>query len=105
MWGAWRPVYGSFTRCDDCALALDAIDPLTLRPELRKSTDGYLPPRIDEYPLEACNLDAYKELLRQEAEEGNPEELQHQSEGPAPCIATTQKDLIQHPSSPHHHRP
>nr|CAB3502856.1 unnamed protein product [Digitaria exilis] len=30
---AARPVYGSFTRCDDCALALDAIDPLTLRPE------------------------------------------------------------------------
>nr|CAB3504354.1 unnamed protein product [Digitaria exilis] len=26
-------MYGSFTRCDDCALALDAIDPLTLRPE------------------------------------------------------------------------
>ncbi|KAF8648269.1 hypothetical protein HU200_064844 [Digitaria exilis] len=27
-------MYGSFTRCDDCALAPDAIDPLTLRPEL-----------------------------------------------------------------------
>nr|CAB3460291.1 unnamed protein product [Digitaria exilis] len=26
-------MYGSFTRCDDCALALDAIDPLTLHPE------------------------------------------------------------------------
>nr|CAB3505015.1 unnamed protein product [Digitaria exilis] len=26
-------MYDSFTRCDDCALALDAIDPLTLRPE------------------------------------------------------------------------
>nr|CAB3476836.1 unnamed protein product [Digitaria exilis] len=59
----------------------------------------------ERYPLEARNLDAYRELLRQEAEEGNPEELQHQSEGPAPCIATTQKDLIQHPSSPHHYRP
>nr|CAB3502729.1 unnamed protein product [Digitaria exilis] len=57
-------MYGSFTRCDDCALALDAIDPLTLRPELRKSTDGYLPPHIDEYPL---------------AEEGNTEELETES--------------------------
>nr|CAB3504025.1 unnamed protein product [Digitaria exilis] len=53
---------------------------------LRKSTNGYLPPRIDEYPLEARNLDAYKELLRQENEGGNPEEMQR-------------------PSSPHHYRP
>nr|CAB3504911.1 unnamed protein product [Digitaria exilis] len=45
----------------------------------RRGTRRLPSTRIDEYPLVARNSDAYEELLRQEAEEGNPEELETES--------------------------
>ncbi|KAF8691995.1 hypothetical protein HU200_039940 [Digitaria exilis] len=67
-------MYGSFTRCDDCALTLDAIDPLTQTPRRPKMSE--LPNRVAEYPLKRQNLDTYRDWVQMRKQQ----ELQRQQE-------------------------
>ncbi|KAF8666026.1 hypothetical protein HU200_053895 [Digitaria exilis] len=104
-------MYGRFTRCDDCALALDAIDPLTLRPEQmartrqtpRRPKMSELPYRVAEYPLKRQNPDTYKdwaaEELQQKPEEEDPEEREPETSKSAvgeqeeQMVATTEEEM------------